>query len=657
MIKSKKYNIIAGSAILVAVLIVLFLLYAPMQFGSSLPVDLLTEQPEYVDALFDGSVLSIDILADETEWQGMLDDAASEAYIMVDVVVNGTTFQNVGLRPKGNSSLTQVLNSDSDRYSFRLQFDEYITDQTCFGLDGFVVNNMISDPSYMKEYVSYEMMQVLGVDAPCMGFADIKLNGETWGFYLAVETYGESYEERTFGDSSGMLYNVKSMDMGGGGQGGGGEVPTMPEGRQGGVRPGDPTQETKPTTDASETQAATETAPSDTAPSDAAATDTPETAPATDTLSADQAAPPTGEMGGRMGGGMGGGMGGSTGGSLEYSDDSSDSYSAIFGNVVGKGTESDYQRVIRALKALSEGEDLETYFDVDQILRYLAAHTFVVNLDSYSSNMAQNYYIYEKDGQVTILPWDYNLAWGGFQSGGASSVVNFPIDTPVSGVEMEARPLLAKLFENSEYLTRYHGYLQELVDQYFANGQFAERIDALDARIGEYVKNDPSAFSTYEEYQTAVASFKTLGELRAQSVQGQLAGTVPSTTEGQSAEPDQLIDPGDLTISGSGMGGHGGGGMEKNIPTQRTDAPNAAATETGASTEAATTQAKPEEAGMSQVPQEEGNAQQGMRRGNMPPGATQETSETSQTVLLLTGSGLLLLFLIAILAKRHKRNY
>lgn len=117
---------------------------------------------------------------------------------------------------------------------------------------------------------------------------------------------------------------------------------------------------------------------------------------------------------------------------------------------------------LEALKALSEGQDLEKYFDVDQILRYFAAHTVVVNLDSYSSTMAQNYYIYEKNGKLSILPWDYGLAFGGFQSDDASSVVNFPIDTPVSGVSMEDRPLLNKLLENEEYMAKYHEYLQQL---------------------------------------------------------------------------------------------------------------------------------------------------------------------------------------------------
>nr|WP_315988987.1 CotH kinase family protein [Desulforamulus aquiferis] len=146
----------------------------------------------------------------------------------------------------------------------------------------------------------------------------------------------------------------------------------------------------------------------------------------------------------------GGNMGASnSGGSLQYIDDKSSSYSSIFDNAVGKSEEADYQRVIMALKALSTGTDLEKHFDVDAILKYLAAHTIVVNLDSYSSSMAQNYYIYEKDGKITILPWDYNLAWGGFQSSDAASVINFPIDTPVSGVEMADRPLLEKLFANS----------------------------------------------------------------------------------------------------------------------------------------------------------------------------------------------------------------
>ncbi len=509
--------------------------------GSAKERGALETAPAYASEVFGADIISIEILADEADWQQMLDNAISEQFIMADVIVNGTKFQDVGVRPKGNSSLTQVASSESDRYSLRLQFDEYISGQTCFGLQSLVLNNMLGDNTYMKEYISYDLMQEAGVNAPCFGFADIQVNGEAWGLYLAVELYNESYEQRVSGDTSGMLYNVKSMDMGGNddADNAGLGAPAMRKGEsdlsQGGMPDGMPAV-------SAGAEGLSEDQSGQTALPDADG----ETRESTR----------TGGMG--RGGGMGG-MG-SGGGGLAYTDDNSSSYSAIFNNVVGKGTQSDYQKVIEALKALSEGREMEAYFDVDQILRYFAAHTFVVNLDSYSSGMAQNYYLYELDGKLTMLPWDYNLAWGGFQSGDAASVVNFPIDTPVSGVEMAERPLLDKLLSNAEYLETYHGYLQQLVDDYFSDGKFAAKVKELDALIGEYVKNDPAAFCTYEEYEAAVEAFITLGDLRAQSVEGQLVGSVPSTTAAQDAYPELLVSTQGLDLStlGSMMGGRGG---------------------------------------------------------------------------------------------------
>lgn len=497
-----------------------------------------TSNADYTTALFGVDIISLEIIADETQWQTMLDNATDEAYIKVDVVVNGTRFNDVGIRPKGNSSLTQVASTDSDRYSFRLKFDEYVDGQTCFGLDNFVVNNMIGDNTYMKEYISYDLMKTLGVEAPNFGFADITVNGASWGLYLAVEVYNDSYEERVFGDTSGMLYNVKiSMDK---------------------TQPRSENFSNKDTTDN----------------------------PIKNNDPIDNNFPMNGTQDNTFKGGnfskenMPGGMGaGNTGGSLAYIDDNATSYSSIFDNAVGKSDEDDYARVITALKALSTGTDIEKYFDVDATLKYLAAHTFVVNLDSYSSTMAQNYYLYENNGQLTILPWDYNLAWGGFQSSDASSIVNFPIDTPVSGVDLSERPLLEKLLSNTDYLAQYHAYLQQLTDTYFADGHFKTTVETLDTLISEYVKNDPTAFCTFEEYQTAINTFIELGELRAESVSGQLAGTIPSTNEEQAGNPDLLINASSINLSdlGTMMDGKGGfpqGGMQGN-PNNGQSNPNA----------------------------------------------------------------------------------
>lgn len=491
MIESKKIHIVVVAATIFALITSILILVLG---NVSALNETSSKKAEYSTEIFGNEIISIEIIADESDWQGMLDNAINEEYIMVDVVVNDTMFKSVGIRPKGNSSLTQVVNSDSDRYSFRIKFDEYIKNQTCFGLDTLVVNNMIGDKTYMKEYVSYDLMREIGVDASEFGFADIMVNGEDWGLYFAIELYGTSYKDRVYNDVSGALYNVKNTQMEAG-QHGMDDSPQMPDG------------------------------------------DFPQ--------KPDGDSPQMGE----------GGSGGS-GGSLEYTDDKIESYSSIFDNVVGKGTKKEFKRVIKALEKLSEGEELEKYFDVDKILRYLAAHTIVVNLDSYSSNMAQNYYLYEHNGQITILPWDYNLAWGGFQSGNASSVINFPIDTPVSNVEMSSRPLIDKLLQNSEYLDKYHDYLQELITNYFSDGKFEEKITSLDNLISSYVEKDKTAFCSFQEYEKAISSFITLGNLRAESVQSQLDGTIPSTTEEQKENSDKLISSGDLNLSdlGSMMG-------------------------------------------------------------------------------------------------------
>ncbi len=522
-----------------------------------------TKTMDYETKLFGDEVLTIDIRIDEAEWQEMLGNATAKEYVSGDLVINGETFSTVGIRTKGNSSLTQVAQmTDSDRFSLHFKFNHFVKGQTCYGLDTFCVNNLMGDTTYMKDYLSYDIMKYVGVDTPLMNYANVTVNGEDFGFYLALERYEKSFLDRVYNTSGGQLYNVKiamgQRDDFMGDNGNMGNNPMNgdnawqpPDGR--GVRPQLNRQEDAWQNNGQEQPPANWGADEQSMPGGNR--------------------PEQGEQNGGMGGfpgGIGGergGMGSHGGGDLVYVDDEISSYRSIFDNAeFKKNSDKDKQRVIIAIKNLNAGTNLEKYFDVDEILRYLAAHTVVVNLDSYSSSMAQNYYIYERDGKISILPWDYNLAFGGFQSGNASSVVNFPIDTPVSGVSMEDRPLISKLLEVPEYKEKYHEYLQQLVDGYFSSGTFAETILALDAKIGSYVKNDTTSFTTYEAYESSLPVLIELGTLRAQSIEGQLNGTIPSTTEEQNANQSALVDASDINLSalGSMMGGMGSRGVDGN---------------------------------------------------------------------------------------------
>ena len=137
---------------------------------------------EYETALFDtDQIMSVNIIMDQDEWEDMLANAADEAYYKCDVEINGTTFQQVGIRPKGNTSLSAIVNDPTtDRYSLKLEFDHYIEEQTCFGLDKLILNNNYADATNMKEALIYDMFQYLGADASLYNYASISVNGEYW---------------------------------------------------------------------------------------------------------------------------------------------------------------------------------------------------------------------------------------------------------------------------------------------------------------------------------------------------------------------------------------------------------------------------------------------------------------------------------------------
>ena len=485
---------------------------------------------EYETALFDtSSILSVNIQMDEADWNDMLENAMAETYYQCNVEVNGTMFYQVGIRPKGNTSLSAIANDDTtDRYSFKLEFDHYVDGQTCFGLDKLILNNNYADATNMKEALIYDMYQYLGADASLYNYAKISVNGEYWGVYLALEGVEDSFQLRNYGTESGELYKPESMDMGGG------KPEDMGDGKDfgNGGPPNTPNQ-----TDASnQTDAA-----------DAAENAEPGQRPE------GEAEPP-------------GGMDRNSGGAdLNYTDDDLDSYETIWDGEITKTNQADHERVVKALKNIAAGNDLETYMDIDNLLRYMAVHVFSVNEDSLSGMMAHNYYLYESDGKLSLIPWDYNLALGGMgggmpggsaeteESSGTTSVVNSPIDDAFSGTDF-----FDTLMENETYHSQYDDYLQKLVREYINGGGFDAFYERVRSQIDELVETDPTAFYSYDEYETAAETLYQVVKLRGQSIQGQLDGTIPSTEEAQ-RDSDALVDASDLDLSVMGTMNMGGG--------------------------------------------------------------------------------------------------
>lgn len=436
-------------------------------------------------------VTTVDIEIAEEDWADMLENASAEELKQADITVNGKKVENVAIRTKGNLSLRSVVNSDSDRYSLKIDFDDYDDTQSLYGLKKLNLNNNYSDSTLMREYISYELMEQMGLPTPAHSYMYVTVNGEERGLFLGVEAVDETFLANNYGSNDGFLFK--------------------PDG---------------------------------------------------------------------------------TGSDLKYISDDIEDYTGI-GLKTNEGT-INQSKLVEMLDAINNGGDIEKYIDVDEMLRYFAVNTALVNLDSYQGNMKHNYYLYEQNGVFSIIPWDYNMSFGGFGAGGGriaggngenqadvttnmekpvaqnngqpdqtgdggmqqqrgggvdmgmgmsgnlinDSAINFSVTTPVSGTTLEERPLLKALLSNDEYRDKYEGYLEELATTYLTEEYVQSITKKLAVLLTTYVEADPTKFSTTEQFLEAVEGENSLPEFakqRSESILKQLSGelVVEASTSSQ----------------------------------------------------------------------------------------------------------------------------
>lgn len=499
--------------------------------------------------LFDTSMVhTLDIQLPEGEWDEFLATCTDKEYIDCTLVIDGEAIEHVGLRAKGNSSMQRVTQARNGRYSLKIEFDHFVDGQLFRGLDKLALNNLVNDDSGVKDYMAYQLMGQFGVAAPLCSYMWITVNGEDWGLFLAVEAIEDSFLQRNFGPESGELYKPDTFGNDNGGEDDDREEETASSGAFGGMAM------MRPASGEAEEEAEETGTGSAEAGAEASTGET-ESESASGEGAARERTRPSGGMGG-------GGMGGLSGADsedllLRYIDDQIESYPNIFGAAKTDVTKADSLRLINSLKQLSAGENISGVVNEDQVMRYFVVHGFLCNGDSYTGSMHHNYYLYESGGQLSMIPWDYNEAYGGFGGGNnMSSLINQPMDDPVSSGTVAERPILSWIFAREETLAEYHALYEDFLRSYIESGRAEEMIREAADLIAPYMEKDPTAFCTYEEFLTDVEWMSNYFALRGASLWSQLEGTIPSTSEGQAADSSGFIDTSVLGSGGSGeMGG------------------------------------------------------------------------------------------------------
>lgn len=462
---------------------------------------------EYEKLFAEDCVQDLNITISENNWNYLLQHANKEPYVMADrVSIGNQSVDYVGLKTKGSYSLLTAWQSDTDRFSFAVNVGKYVKKdngysdtQNFFGMKKFSLNNVTGDATYLKEYLSYKMFRELGIPAPYCSLVKLNINGKYWGVYSLIENIDTPMYKRatTFSDvdfykpentGGSLVYNSKF----------------------------DPYLNGSANLDLSTYDQNGNVLASYTGLWDHQETGT--------TIEDYQDAVAKGDPE-----------------KIQKKD------KEVKENIIEMMT---WMKKLGQLNNTSNANTTsyettaEEILDVDAVLKYFAANTFIAMLDGYQANEAHNFAIGIHDGKVFAVPWDYNYSFGAFNLYNTSDYINFNIDKPVTRVNMSERPLLNVLLKNDKFRAKYEQYLLDCCkmacmggtvsgtdlagkaySRTYAPNYFKSIIDSFKSGdLGAALRENPveTPFYTYDQYVKTCDPFAALIQLRATAVQNQV---------------------------------------------------------------------------------------------------------------------------------------
>jgi hypothetical protein len=191
-------------------------------------------------------------------------------------------------------------------------------------------------------------------------------------------------------------------------------------------------------------------------------------------------------------------------GGLPYLGESWDAYQNAHEPKSDEMKGADKSRFIALTKLVNRSDDaafreqIGSFMDVDEFLRFLAVNAATANLDSFLS-MGHNYYLFlhPETQKVTWIPWDLNEAFGRFMMGGAPvHQIDLSIDQPHAGENKLIERLLAVPEQQA-----YRKHLEQLAAS-FRSGQVRANLDALILTLRPLVAYEPGV--AVEQFETSV---------------------------------------------------------------------------------------------------------------------------------------------------------
>ncbi len=146
------------------------------------------------DDLFNPEALQrIDLWLNSADWSKLKAAFQENTYYPADVIWNGQTVRNVGIRSRGLGSRS------STKPGLRVDFDRYSSGQQFLGLKSLVLDNLTQDRTGIKETVAMRFFSRLGIPSPRETHTRLYVNGTYAGLYGLVESVDKTMMGRVFG--------------------------------------------------------------------------------------------------------------------------------------------------------------------------------------------------------------------------------------------------------------------------------------------------------------------------------------------------------------------------------------------------------------------------------------------------------------------------
>ncbi len=112
--------------------------------------------------------------------------------------------ENVGIRLKGRASFRTL----DEKAAFKVKFNEFVQGQRFLGLRRLTLNNMVQDPSMVRERLTYWFFRELHLPASLCNHARVYVNGQFYGLYANVQSLDDEFLQYHYENPDGNLYDT-----------------------------------------------------------------------------------------------------------------------------------------------------------------------------------------------------------------------------------------------------------------------------------------------------------------------------------------------------------------------------------------------------------------------------------------------------------------